>query len=143
MGATFKEGHTKQRVVAMSGAISLDDSGQIRVLPQDKYDEAEKLALECNQFVSKISEFNTLVNNVVDAVDSQSKIIEAEKLKAIGYRNKLDGEEEAKRMKVSELNSLINHKKAEYERLSVQYESLQKVEAEQKNLIDKLSNNEI
>jgi len=50
--ATFKEGHTKQRVVAMSGAISLDDSGQIRVLPQDKYDEAEKLALECNQFVS-------------------------------------------------------------------------------------------
>ena len=34
------------------GNISLDDTGHIRVLPQDKYDEAEKTAFECNQFLS-------------------------------------------------------------------------------------------
>merc|ERR1711959_56813 len=111
----------KQR--AMSGNISLDDSGRIRVLPQDKYEEAEKTAFECNQFLSKITEFSTLVNNVVDAVDSQAKTIESEKLKAIGIRNKLDGEEEVRRAKVSDLNGTVNNLKSEYERLSAQYES--------------------
>merc|ERR1712138_293282 len=125
------------------GAISLDDSGQIRVLAADKYDEAEKLSIECNQFISKIREFDTLVNNVVDAVDAQGKIIESEKLKAIGFRNKLDGEEEAKAQKVAELTSIVHERKAEHERLTAQYESLLKVGAEQKTLIDKLSNNEI
>merc|ERR1711939_165408 len=139
----FTSGDKRKFLVVMSGNISLDDSGQIRVLPADKYEEAEKLGTECNQFLSKITEFNTLVNNVVDAVDAQAKIIETEKLKAIGYRNKLDGEEEAKAQKVSELNSIIHERKAEHERLTAQYESLLKVEAEQKTLIDKLSNNEI
>lgn len=98
------------------GTISLDESGHIRVLPADKYDEAEKTAFECNQFLSsnspiccfglesgsrnleincalcsfaadsptpraEITEFSSLVNNVVDAVDAQAKTIESEKLK--------------------------------------------------------------
>merc|ERR1711939_990652 len=108
----FTSGDKRKFLVVMSGNISLDDSGQIRVLPADKYEEAEKLGIECNQFLSKIAEFNTLVNNVVDAVDSQAKIIEAEKLKAIGVRNKLDGEEESRRAQVAELNSMINERKA-------------------------------
>lgn len=33
-------------------------------------------------FRAEITEFSTLVNNVVDAVDAQAKTIEAEKLKA-------------------------------------------------------------
>lgn len=38
-----------------------------------------------------------------------------------------------------ELNNLLNEKKAELERYSVEMESLSKVEAEQKALINKLS----
>jgi intraflagellar transport protein 20 len=38
-----------------------------------------------------------------------------------------------------ELNNLLNEKKAEQERYSVEMESLDKVEAEQKALINKLS----
>ena len=38
-----------------------------------------------------------------------------------------------------ELNNLLNEKKAELERYTVEYESLSKVEAEQKTLINKLS----
>ena len=39
------------------------------------------------------------------------------------------------------MQALINEKKAELERLSAQYESLMRVEAEQKALIEKLTNN--
>tara|TARA_B100000524_G_scaffold271734_1_gene149922 strand:+ start:1632 stop:1748 length:117 start_codon:yes stop_codon:yes gene_type:complete len=37
---------------------------------------------------------------------------------------------------------LVNEKKTELERLDVQHDSLVRVEAEQKALIDKLTNNE-
>lgn len=42
-----------------------------------------------------------------------------------------------------ELNNLLNEKKSELERYTIEYESLVKVEAEQKHLIAKLSNNEV
>ena len=41
-----------------------------------------------------------------------------------------------------ELQAMINEKKAELERLNSQHESLQRVEADQKALIEKLTNNE-
>ena len=41
-----------------------------------------------------------------------------------------------------ELNNYLNEKKAELERYNVELDSLEKVEAEQKALIDKLSSNE-
>ena len=45
-------------------------------------------------------------------------------------------------LKQLELQALINEKKAELERLSAQHDSLTRVEAEQKALIEKLTNNE-
>ncbi len=41
-----------------------------------------------------------------------------------------------------QLNNLLNEKKAELERYNVEFESLAKVEAEQKTLINKLSSNQ-
>lgn len=41
-----------------------------------------------------------------------------------------------------DLNNLLNEKKAELERCSTEFESILKVEGEQKHLIEKLSNNE-
>jgi len=63
-------------------------------------------------------------------------------LKAIGARNKIEGEEDNRRKKEQELKTQINEKKMMLERLTYQFESLSKVEAEQKLTIEKLSNNE-
>ncbi len=41
-----------------------------------------------------------------------------------------------------ELNNYLNEKKAELDRYNIEFESLQKVEVEQKALINKLSSNE-
>ena len=60
----------------------------------------------------------------------------------MGVRNKIEGESESRKRKAQELQSLLNEKKMELERLQTEYELLLKVTAEQKLLIDKLTNNE-
>ena len=75
-------------------------------------------------------------------MESKSKVIEAEKLRAIGLANRVDHEKEVRKRKQLELQAMINEKKAELERLATQYDSLTRVEAEQKALIEKLTNNE-
>jgi intraflagellar transport protein 20 len=60
----------------------------------------------------------------------------------VGERNKVESEAENRKKKMMDLNNLLNEKKSELERYTIEFDSLQKVEAEQRNLIEKLSNNE-
>ena len=75
-------------------------------------------------------------------MENQSKKIEKEKLKALGKRNQLYEEIESREKKEQETKVLIREKKEELERLRFQFNSLQKIENEQKMAIEKLSNNE-
>ena len=54
----------------------------------------------------------------------------------------MESESENRKIQHNELRSVIDEKHAELERLRVEYDSLVKVEQEQKTLIEKLSNNE-
>ena len=92
--------------------------------------------------MSKTKQFNEIVADFVTVMESRSKVIEAEKLKAIGLGNRVDSEQEVRKRKQLELQAMINEKKAELERLNAQQDSLVRVEAEQKALIEKLTNNE-
>ena len=74
-------------------------------------------------------------------METYAKKIEMEKLRSIGERNKVESESENRKKKMMELNNLLNEKKCEQERYAIELESLQKVEAEQRILIEKLSNN--
>ncbi|TNV82242.1 hypothetical protein FGO68_gene970 [Halteria grandinella] len=123
--------------------ITFDENNQIRVLAADKYRETENLKGECIDFLKKIMNFNDMVSTLIDVLDSQAQKIEDAKLKAVGSRNKVEGEEDNRRKREQELKTLINEKKMMLERLNYQYESLQKVANEQKLTIEKLSNNEI
>jgi len=59
-----------------------------------------------------------------------AKKIEIEKLRAVGERNKVETESENRKMKIMELNNLLNEKKLEFERYKIELESLVKVESE-------------
>ena len=122
--------------------ITFDENNQIRVLEADKYRESENLKGECMDFLKKIVTFNENVEQLVVILDDQAKKIEEQKLKAVGARNRIEGEEDNCRKKEQELKTLINERKMELGRLISEHESLKKIEQEQKNLIDKLSNNE-
>ena len=122
--------------------ITFDENNQIRVLSADKYRETENLKSECIDFLKKIMSFNDMVTTLTEVLEAQAQKIEDAKLKAIGARNKIEGEEDNRRKREQELKTLINEKKMMLERLTYQHESLSKVENEQKLTIEKLSNNE-
>jgi len=75
-------------------------------------------------------------------IKAQAENIEREKLKAIGVRNKVKAEVDIRKRKLREFQQLISEKQNELERHSVEYDSLLKVEHDQKKLIERLSNNE-
>ena len=122
--------------------ITIDDNNNIRVLPIEKYTASQKLKGESNKFVSKIIQFNDLIKSIAEVLEKHSKVIENEKLKALGKRNQLYDEIESRGKREQELKVLIREKKEELERLKHQSESLLKIEAEQKMTIEKLSNND-
>ena len=123
--------------------ITFDENNQIRVLAADKYRETENLKGECIDFLKKIMNFNDMVSTLIEVLDAQAQKIEDAKLKAVGSRNKIEGEEDNRRKREQELKTLVNEKKMMLERLTYQFDSLQKVANEQKLTIEKLSNNEI
>ena len=83
-----------------------------------------------------------VMNNLVEVLEGQGKKVEDAKLRALNIRNKVENEGEYRKQKVSELTNLISEKKTELEKYTIEYDSLQRVELEQKTLIQKLSNNE-
>jgi intraflagellar transport protein 20 len=91
---------------------------------------------------TEIQTFSDTVNTLVGILSRQADLIEREKLKAIGQRNLVEHEREIRKRRQQEVRSIVAEKKAELERLRVQYECLLRVELEQKELIDRLSNNE-
>ena len=122
--------------------ITFDENNQIRVLAADKYRETENVKSETIDFLKRIMSFNEMVNTLIEVLESQASKIEDAKLKAVGARNKIEGEEDNRRKKEQEIKTLINEKRLLLERLTFEFDSLQKVESEQKSTIEKLSNNE-
>ena len=122
--------------------ITFDENNQIRVLSAEKYRETENLKSECIDFLKKIMQFNDMVTTLIDVLDSQAQKIEDAKLKAVGARNKIEGEEDNRRKREQELKTLINEKRLMLDRLTYEYDSLNKVMNDQKITLEKLSNNE-
>ena len=90
----------------------------------------------------EIIQFNDLIKSIGEVLDKHAKVIENEKLKTLGKRNQLYDEIESRGKREQELKILIREKKEELERLKYQSASLLKIEAEQKMIIEKLSNND-
>ena len=96
--------------------ITFDENNQIRVLPTDKYRDTENMKSETIDFLKKIMSFNDMVTTLIEVLDSQAQKIEDAKLKAVGARNKIEGEEDNRRAKEQELKTLINEKRLLLER---------------------------
>ena len=96
--------------------ITFDENNQIRVLSQEKYKETEAMKTETIDFLKKIMNFNDMVTTLIEVLDSQAQKIEDAKLKAVGARNKIEGEEDNRRAKEQELKTLINEKRLLLER---------------------------
>jgi len=96
--------------------ITFDENNQIRVLAAEKYRETENLKSETIDFLKKIMSFNDMVSTLIDVLDTQAEKIEVAKLKAVGAKNKIEGEEDNRRKREQELKTTINEKRLLLER---------------------------
>lgn len=119
--------------------ISFDETNRIRLLPPDQFQQTESLADECDGFVAKIQRFQAATASLTGLLSAKAKKIEQEKLLAIGQRNRVFSAQETRRSETRELQALIRQKQMELERKRATFESLKKVEAEQRVLIEKLT----
>ena len=118
------------------------DRDGLHLLPPEQLQSSVALQEECKEFLSKTKQFNEIVADFIGVMESKSKVIEAEKLKAIGLGNRVTSEAEVRKRKQLEVQGLIAEKKAELDRLSAQHDSLMMVETAQRKMIDNLTNNE-
>lgn len=63
-------------------------------------------------------------------------------MKALGKKNQLAEEIESRNKREYDLKMMIREKKQELDRLKVEYDSLLKIENEQKIIIERLGNND-
>ncbi|KAG5185666.1 intraflagellar transport protein 20 [Tribonema minus] len=122
--------------------VSFDEECRVRVLDPDVFKHSEELEENCKAFATKMQAFNAAVHGIVAVLDAHASRIEKQKLRAIGMRNKVDGEAEHRARQRMALQVLIKEKMSELDRNNVQYQSLLRVEAEQQALIERLSNSE-
>lgn len=83
------------------------------------------------------------MQTLIEVLDSQAAQIDEAKLKAIGMKNKVEGEGDVRRRRMQQMKAMVALKQQELERHQTYYNSLEKTEREQKQLIEKLSNNEV
>ena len=113
----------------------------LHLLPSSTSGESQQLQSETKEFLEKTKAFNEIVADFITVMEGKSKVIEAEKLKAIGLGNRVTSEAEVRKRKQLEVQGLIAEKKAELDRLSAQHDSLMMVETAQRKMIDNLTNN--
>jgi intraflagellar transport protein 20 len=119
--------------------VMFDVNGAIRIYDPEKYEELTK-TLNCQKdYVQKMDEFKAMVNQTMGIVQQLGQAIEKEKLRAIGSRNVVESEAEARKRALLEAQIRLHEKQIELDRYIAEYNSLQKVEAEQKNIIQRLS----
>mmetsp|Transcript_21710 Transcript_21710/g.47570 ORF Transcript_21710/g.47570 Transcript_21710/m.47570 type:complete len:137 (-) Transcript_21710:23-433(-) len=119
--------------------IYFDDEYQIRILDIDKFNQSKSLQDNCNVFVNNIQKLNSVVEHYISSLNQQVERIEAEKLKAVGLRNKVAALEEERRRRDKDQERLLAEKQEELERLLCEEQSLMRVQQEQELLIAKLT----
>lgn len=119
--------------------VQFDTQGQVRVYDPDKFEEAQKTLRTQQDYVSKMDQFRTAVTATMSIVQQLGKAIEQEKLRAIGARNAVESEGESRKRALRETELRLQEKRSELDRYVAEHTSLQKVEQEQRAIIQRLS----
>ena len=98
----------RRRVLAVAAAAAMQalaeqgihaDRDGLHVMNPEVLSNATSMQEECKEFLSKTKQFNDIVGDFIEVMEGKSKIIEAEKLKAIGLGNKVEHEKEVRKRK--------------------------------------------
>lgn len=111
--------------------ITFDADYNIRVLDADKHAASARLRDSCSTFDSKVEEVRSTAERYIGALGKVSSCIEAEKLRAIGLRNRVAAMREEDDAEREQLLMMKAIKQRELEKLTQEEKSLQGIIQEQ------------
>ena len=120
--------------------VTFDSEYKVRILDETKAKRAAELEKECSNFVEKITLFSDKVNELVQVLETHASRIDSKKLRAIGLRMAAENEADNRMRKQRALEAMIKERRGELDRVTLQFQSVERVESEQKAQIEKLSN---
>ncbi len=122
--------------------VMFDASGAVRILDPEKTEASSKAMTAAREYALKMDQFKKVAAEALTVVDQLAQAIEREKLRAIGARNAVETDTEARGRAVREAELRLLEKQAELDRYVAEYQSLVKVEQEQRHVIERLSGND-
>ena len=91
--------------------FQINEENRLFILPPSEIAESEKLSEESMNFVKSTLAFEESSKLLVERLQSLARVVETQKLKALGQKSKLENIEEEKENKAKELQKIINDKK--------------------------------
>ncbi|KAL4113604.1 hypothetical protein QTP88_017200 [Uroleucon formosanum] len=125
--------------VPVSDVVCVDDMGKARVMEPVLADKVAGLRDQCAEFMSDIELYREAVDAFIGVMDRLAKQVEREKRDAIVVSNKLASLPIKAEEEIATLQSQIEQKTTELERYKIEHRSLQKIESDQIDLINRLS----
>eukprot|EP00922_Rhytidocystis_sp_ex-Travisia-forbesii_P062285 GHVS01092215.1.p1 GENE.GHVS01092215.1~~GHVS01092215.1.p1 ORF type:complete len:147 (-),score=24.35 GHVS01092215.1:215-655(-) len=116
-----------------------DDKGDIRVLPGEQFKLATLLQSEASTFTYKMQQFSSIVEDLLQMLSTRADLIEVEKRKTIGLRLKTYGETEKRDREKVQVEGLVQQAAASAQRRRVFLASLEKIEKDQRVLLQQLA----
>ncbi|CAI6350445.1 unnamed protein product [Macrosiphum euphorbiae] len=125
--------------VPVSDVVCVDDMGKARVMEPVLADKVAGLRDQCVEFMSDIELYREAVDGFIGVMDRLARQVEREKRDAIVASNKLASLPNKAEQEIATLQSQIEQKTMELERYKIEHRSLQKIESDQTDLINRLS----
>ena len=119
--------------------VSFDSEYKIRVFDEVKSRRASQLEAECSIFSEKINDFGSKVDSLIDLLETHASRIDVQKLRAIGLRMACESESENRVRQKRTQQAITSEKRNELDRYNGQYQSLQRIESEQKAALEKIT----
>ncbi|WKX90929.1 hypothetical protein Q1695_009627 [Nippostrongylus brasiliensis] len=124
--------------VLNKAGMHIDDMNRLRLLNPEISDMLTDLRSEGRSFAAQMTSFRTTTEGLIKAFEELAALVETEKLRAMAARAALQSAEKTKSAESRQLQILIRERQVELERLRVELASLQVVEQQQKDILQKI-----
>uniref|UniRef100_A0A914Z818 Uncharacterized protein n=1 Tax=Panagrolaimus superbus TaxID=310955 RepID=A0A914Z818_9BILA len=118
--------------------IVIDELNQVRLVNPDLTEDAQQLNNETTNFVNKLTRFDELVESIATMLTELGKLADAERLRAMTAQNAAKQSESQLLEERQQLSILLHEKQVELERLKVELQELQRLEAQQTEYLQRL-----
>ena len=116
-----------------------ENNYKLKVIEPEQYKATLQLKQGCDSFPGEVDEFMKAVRDFLNFMDTQSRLVEDQKLRSIALRSQVQQEVDSRKKKQLELQEEIESRQKELERLSAEIRSFEEYERQVTENNDKLS----